>query len=269
MIMESLQEMISRGRFIFSRAPRRFEVFKLINGKLNTKEIAKKVGRSHSSVLQDMEKLRDFGLISEKRDKEGKIVKKEKCIVYEKAPLVKHINYSYFQDIANTVALSKRNGVSKKGKTPAPRKIHMPTENEILDICRHGEDQLYEFKSPGTATHKIAKEVAAFVHTKNGGIIFYGIDDDGGIIGSDLRFQEFDQKIQNSIRNTISPQPKIKIKRRVVMGSGILLIAIPPWDRKTIFQYTKDERYYVRKGTNIFALKPEEIKKLSKGEFLT
>jgi len=266
--MESLQEMISRGRYLFSRAPKRFEVFKLINGRLSTKEIARKVGRSHSSVLQDMEKFRDFGLISEKRDRKGRIVKKKRCTVFEKTPLVKHINHSCFQEVADTVALSKKNDVRKKRKTPTPGRIHIPTENEILDICGHGEDQLYEFKSSGTAAHKIAKEVAAFVHTKNGGIIFYGVDDDGGIIGSDLGFQEFDQRIQNSIRNTISPQPGIKIKRKVVMGSGILLIAIPPWNRKTIYQYTRDERYYIRKGTNIFALKPEEIKRLFKGEYL-
>jgi DNA-binding transcriptional ArsR family regulator len=268
MIMENLQEVISRGRFILGRAPKRFEVFKLINGKLSTKEIARKVGRSHSSVLQDMEKLRDFGLISEKTDREGKVIKKGGCIVFEKTPLVKHISHSYFQDVANMVPLSRKNDVSRRGRTLVPRKIHIPTENEILDICRYGEDQLHEFKSPGTAAHKITKEVAAFLHTKNGGVIFYGVDDDGSIIGSDLRLQEFDQRIQNSIRNTISPQLEIGIRRKVVMGSTILLVAIPPWDRKTIYQYTKDQRYYIRKGTNIFALKPEEITKLSKGEVL-
>ena len=39
-----LQELISRGRFVFSGAPKRLEVFRLINGKRNTKEIAIKIG---------------------------------------------------------------------------------------------------------------------------------------------------------------------------------------------------------------------------------
>ena len=83
-----------------------------------------------------------------------------------------------------------------------------------------------------------------------------------------LPVTEFDQRIQNSIRNTITPPPNIEVKDRNVMGSKIILIIIPPWDRKTIYQYTLDNRYYIniRKGTNVFALKPEEIKKLSKGE---
>ena len=52
-----LQELISRGRFLFSGAIKRFEIFKLINGKKSAKEIAIKVDRSFSSVLQDIEKM--------------------------------------------------------------------------------------------------------------------------------------------------------------------------------------------------------------------
>lgn len=264
----SLQEIISRSRFIFSGAPKRLEVFKLINGKLSAKEIARKVGRSHSSVLNDIKKLRDFGLIKEKKDRAENILKKEGSLIFEKTPLVKHIPHSYFEDVADTVILSKKESISKKVKFSVLGKIHIPSENEILDICKHGEDQLYEFKSPGTDTHKMTKEMAAFLHTKNGGIIFYGVEDDGSIIGSDLNRQQFDQKIQNSIRNTIAPQPNIEIKEKNVMGSTVLLVVIPSWDRKTIYQYTKDGRYYIRKGTNVFALKPEEIKKLSKGKYV-
>ena len=58
-----LQELISRGRFIFSNAPKRLEVFKLINGKRSTKEIAIKLGRSLPSTLNDIRKLKDMGLV--------------------------------------------------------------------------------------------------------------------------------------------------------------------------------------------------------------
>lgn len=266
--MESLQELISRARHIFSGAPKRYDVFKLINGKLSAKEIARKVGRSHSSVLQDIQKMKDFGLILEKKDKAGNIVKKEGSKIFEKAPLTKHISYSYFKDVAHPVVLSKKYGVSKKIKVSTASKIHIPTENEILDICKSGETQLYEFKSPGTDTDKITKEISAFLHTKKGGIIFYGVDDDGTIITSDLTRQQFDQRLQNSIRNTISPQPNIDLKEKKVIGSTILLVIIQPWDRRTIYQYTKDSRYYIRRGTNVFALKSDEIKKISKGEYV-
>ncbi|MBO3758058.1 MAG: putative DNA binding domain-containing protein [Candidatus Brockarchaeota archaeon] len=265
--MTDLQELISRARFIFSGAPERLEVFKLIDGKRSTKDIARKMGRSLSSVLHDVKTLKDMELIEEKKDLNGNIIRKERAVVYEKAKLIKHVPLSYFQEVAETGKLVKKIP-TQKAKGRRPTVIHVPSEREILDICKQGEDQIYEFKAPGTEMAKITKECAAFLHTKNGGIIFYGVQDDGSILGSDLTRQEFDQRIQNSARNTISPPPNIEVKERNVMGSKIILIIIPPWDRKTIYQYTLDNRYYIRKGTNVFALKPEEIKKLSKGEVI-
>lgn len=265
--MADLQELISRGRFIFSGAAKRFEVFKLINGKESTKEISRKTNRSLSAVLHDIKKLKDMELVKEKEDKNRKVIKREEAAVYEKTALIRHVSLSYFEDIAETSRLMNRDPI-KKSKSPKQTSIHLPSEKEIFDICKHGEDQLYEFKAPGTEPSKITREIAAFLHTKSGGIIFYGIDDDGTIIGSDLTRQDFDQRIQNSTRNTISPQMNIDIKERNIMGAKVIVIAIPPWDRKTIYQYTKDQRYYIRRGTNVFALQPEEIRKLSRGEYI-
>lgn len=264
--LTDLQELISRGRFIFSRAPKRLEVFKLINGERSTKEIARKMNRPISSVLHDIEKLEDMELVRKKEDSKGNPIVKNNASVYEKNPLIKHVSISYFEDVARSARYLLVKKVSKiQRRGPKPSIIHVPSDKEILDICKNGEDQMYEFKSPGTDTNNITREIAGFLHTRNGGIILYGVDDDGTIVGSDVRRQDLDQRIQNSIRNTISPPPVVYIKDRNVMGSKIIMIIIPPWDRKTIYQY-KDGRYYIRRGTNIFALKPEEISKLSKGE---
>lgn len=262
-----LQELITRGRFIFSGAPKRFEVFKLVNGIRSTKEIAIKIGRSLSSVLHDIEKLKDMELIIEKRDENDNILKNERAIIYEKVPLIKHVSLSYFNDVVDTSIFIKKTR-STKARVSTTTSIHIPNQKELLDIFKYGEDQLYEFKTPGTEMSKISKEISAFAHTKKGGIIFYGIEDDGSILGSDISRQEFDQRIQNSIRNTISPQLNIRVEGIKVMGSKIILNIIHPWDRKTLYQYTKTEKYYIRKGTNIFALKPDEIKKLSNGEYI-
>lgn len=264
--MTDLQELISRGRFIFLNAPKRVEVFEFINGKRSTKEIARKTGRSLSSVIQDIEKLRDVELVKEKKNGD-KIVKKDGATVYEKVPLIKHVPTSYFESVSKTGILAKEKP-SKKGAGLRQFSKHIPNENEILDICKNHEDQIYEFKAPGIEIEKITREIAAFLHTKNGGILFYGIDDYGDIIASDLKRHELDDRIQNSIRNTISPQPNIEVKEKNVMGSTILLVMVPPWDRKTIYQYTKDSRYYIRRGSNVFALKPDELLKLSKGKYV-
>jgi hypothetical protein len=252
---------------IFSGASRRLEVFELVNGNQSTKEIARKVGRGKTSVDRDIRKIRDMELIQEKKDLKGNVLRKDGYTVYEKTPLVRHVSTSYFGEVADTSKLVRqtREGRSKISKLAS---IHVPSENEILDICKQGEDQLYEFKAPGVGADKLTKEIAGFLHTKGGGIILYGVDDTGAIIGADMRRQDLDQKVQNSVRNTVSPSPSIEIKEQKVMGSAVLLVVVPPWDRKTIYQNTMDGRYYIRRGTNIFALKPEEIRKLHQGDYV-
>ncbi len=265
--MVDLQELIARGRMIFDGASRRLEVFELVDGTRSSEEIARKTGRGHTAVDKDLRKIKDMELIQERKDAKGKVTKNEGHTVYEKAPLIRHVPLSYFGDIANTRKLVKE---TPKGHVKISKRasIHVPLENEILDLCRQGEDQLYEFKAPGISADKLTKEIAGFLHTKGGGIIFYGIDDGGAIIGADMRRQDLDQKIQNSVRNTVSPPPSVEIKERKVMGAAVLLIVVPPWDRKTIYQNTMDGRYYIRRGTNIFALRPEEIRKLHQGDYV-
>lgn len=259
-----IQELITRGRLIFSGAPKRLDVFRLINGRRSSKEIARKTGRVLSSTLNDIQKIRDMGLIQVKIDSEGQPIKKDGGILYEKLPVLRHLPLSYFQGINKIKKPSQSVGKNMHRNYLNP--IAIPSENQILDICKHGETQLYEFKDSRVKIEKITKEIAAFLHTKYGGILFYGVEDDGSIIGSPCTRQSFDQSLQNSIRNTITPQPTIKIIEKKVLGHIILLIVIHPWNRKTLYQYTKDNRYYIRRGTNVFVITPDEFSKLAKGE---
>lgn len=259
-----IQELVARGRIIFSGAPARLEVFKLVNGKRSGKEIARKLGRPNTAVLHDLQKMKDLELIFPKMDKNGKLTKKDNSTVYEKAPLIRHISISYFIDdtrIAKQVVKAK--AISGKTKAIKLPNLQMPSENEILYICRHGEDQIYEFKTAGTEVQKLTKECAAFANTKLGGIIFYGVEDDGTIAGTDKRKQELDQPLQNSIRNAISPSLIIDIAEKKVIGYKIIIIRIPAWNRKDVYQY--EGRVLIRIGTNAFIAKPEQTKKLHKG----
>jgi predicted HTH transcriptional regulator len=259
-----IQELVARGRILFSGASARLEVFKLVNGKRSAKEIARKLGRSLTAILNDLLKMKDLELIFQKMDKNGKPIRKGDSIVYEKAPLIRHIPVSFFEDSTRiakqTVKAKALGGKAKSMKLPS---LQMPSETEILDICRHGEDQIYEFKAAGTDIQKLTKECAAFANTKLGGIIFYGVEDDGTIAGTDKRKQELDQPLQNSIRNAILPSLVIDIVEKDVLGHKIILIRVPAWNRKDVYQY--EGRVYIRLGTNAFIAKPEQTKKLHKG----
>jgi len=261
-----LQELISRARFIFSNAPQRLEVFKQVNGKKSAKEISKNVRRSVHSTLNDLKRLADIGLIVVKKDQNNKIVKKENSIVYEKIPLARQIPLTYYQNDRKPKKKISKEVKTKKSVNTNMRTVHVPKENEILDICRDGETQVYEFKTHGVEVNKITKEIAAFSNTKMGGILFYGVEDDGTIVGTDKSKQKLDQPIQNSIKNTMSPPVIVNIVSRRVLGQEIILICVPPWNRKDVYHY--HGKVYVRKGTNCMGVTSGESKKLHNGEHI-
>jgi predicted component of type VI protein secretion system len=263
-----IQELITRGRFVFSKAEERLRVFGLVNGRRNTADIAKETRRHANNVHRDLQILLNSGLIQPKIGKAGEPLKIDGLPVYEKVPLARTIPIAYFRGpskpLSRTPRTAKTNSSKSKAKRPAP--LAIPTETELLDICRSGEDQLYEFKGQGTDTKKIAREIAAMLNTRQGGVVFYGIGDDGTIQGSDLSRQKLDQALQNSVKNTISPAATIKLHSVRTLGHEIVAITVPPWNRKDVYHY--DERVLLRKGTNVFAAKPEESKKLHRGEFV-
>lgn len=265
----NLQELVTRGRLIFSKGSERLKVFELINGKRNTEKIAQLTKRHVNNIRRDLQLLLDGGLIQPKIGKGGNTLKIEGFPVYEKVPLARTLSLTYFRGPIKHQSLpSTRQSttvVAKKGKEK-PKPLPLPTEKEILDICRQGEDQIYEFKGQGTDVGKISREIAAMLNTRQGGMILYGIDDSGTIQGTDISRQKLDQPLQNSIRNTISPAATIKLHSVQAMGYQIHVVVVPPWNKRDIYHY--EGRVLIRKGTNVFTAKPEESKRLHKGDYI-
>jgi predicted HTH transcriptional regulator len=258
-----LQELISRGRFIFSGAPERLKLFALVDGRRTAKELAKRLkGRHVNNIHRDLRSLRDIGLIQE-RSKDGVAMKKDGFALYEKTPLARAVPVSYFSG-PRRVDKPKLARDPTKDKRKRPKPLPLPSEIEILDMCKKGEDQTLEFKSAGTDVRKITKEIAAMLNTREGGMVFYGVDDDGTIQGSDVSRQEFDQPLQNSVKNSIAPAATISLKAVSVLGSELLVVIVRPWNRRDVYQF--DDKVLIRKGTNTFAAKPEELRKLHKGQ---
>lgn len=264
-----LQELISRGRFIISNAPERLRVFTLVNGKRNTRQIAKETKRHINNVRRDLQLLCNAGLIAPKTGKDQVAMTLDGLPAYEKVPLARTVPLTYFRGPSKNFSISPTppsigSGGGARAKKPVA--LAAPSENEVLDICKHGEDQIYEFKGQGVDVKKLTREVAAMLNTRQGGLIFYGIDDDGTIQGTDITRQKLDQPLQNSIKDGISPAATVKLHSVAVIGHEVLVIVVPPWNRRDVYQC--DGRVLLRKGTNVFAAKPEESKKLHKGEYV-
>src|SRR5690349_23334858 len=82
-----LQELITRGRFIFSKASERLGLFELVNGRRNTPELAKITRRHVNNIRRDLQLLSDGGLIQAKDGKDGSPLKVGGFPIYEKVPL--------------------------------------------------------------------------------------------------------------------------------------------------------------------------------------
>jgi predicted HTH transcriptional regulator len=259
-----LQELIRRGRFIFADAPERLKLFSLVDGRRTADEIARRTKRRVNNVHRDLRSLSDLGLIEE-RTKEGQVQKKDGFTLYEKTPLARAIPISYFTGVTK-IERPKKSTVLERSKKKRPQSLPVPSETDILDMCKKEEDQTVEFKAAGTDVRKVTKEIAAMLNTRQGGVILYGVDDDGTIQGSDVTRQKFDQPLQNSVKNSVAPAAVVTLKSVTVLGSEVLVVIVPPWNRKDVYQF--DEKVYIRKGTNVFGVKPEELKKLHKGDYV-
>ena len=145
--------------------------------------------------------------------------------------------------------------------------LALPSPESLMEICGMGEDQINEFKTARTQPNKMSKEIAAMLHTRRGGRILYGVEDNGEIRGADISRQELDQRVQNSIRNTINPPPiGIRIEEVRVESGSVLVVTILPWDREHVYQF--DGRIYIRRGTNCFSTTPEELRALHEGRWI-
>lgn len=266
-----LQELITRGRYLFSSAPARLEVFKQVNGKRTAKEMAAKLGRHVNNVRSDLKRIEDTGLIKVRIDQDSKPIKRNGFPLYEKDPLARTISLKYFQAVGLRPQTAPLPGVSKtkiknRRRTSKQQPLPLPSEQEILDICKSGEDQIHEFKGQGAEIRNITKEISGMLNTRQGGMILYGVGDDGTIQGSDLSRQKFDQSLYNSLHSNIEPAATVKLHERKVLHNAILVIIVPPWNKKQVYFY--NNRAYIRKGTSVLPAKPDENMKLHHGEYV-
>jgi len=261
-----LQELITRGRHIFAGAPRRLELFDLVNGRRNTADLAQMTKRHANSIRRDLTLMADAGLILPVTH-EGEPVKKDGFPVFEKLPLARTLPLRHFQPVSprpSSPRAAQVRTTARAGLRQTRVPLSIPSEEQLLSIARSGEDQIYEFKAQGADVRKITREICAMLNTEQGGIVFYGVDDDGSIEGTDISRQDMDQRLQNSVKTSISPAATIRIATIRVLGSDVIAVVVPPWNRRSVYQF--DEKILIRKGTNVFGAKPEEVKQLHEGK---
>lgn len=125
---------------------------------------------------------------------------------------------------------------------------------QLAAILARGENQEVEFKESFHSQQDVSKTLCAFANTQ-GGVLFFGIDDKGGVKGIKESADSIQQKISNA-NQAIHPAPSISIELVHTDHHTVVL---------AIIQRAPDQSYhtfqgaiYVRVGSTTKRLEGEE-----------
>lgn len=150
-------------------------------------------------------------------------------------------------------------------RRPGPKGSIDPHDCDSLrKMISRGESQTVEFKSADAEPRDIVRAIAAFLNNRHGGWIVYGVTDEGMIAGAPESRDEFEQKVQNSMRDRIEPTPqRLEIREIKCEDKKVFVIAVPPW-RGEPSHFRDDVKYriLVRAGTVVRDATPSEVRRL-------
>jgi len=130
----------------------------------------------------------------------------------------------------------------------------------IGEIVRKGESQSVEFKSAFPSNHIVASNLAAFANT-DGGIVLFGVDDNGEIIGlSDYRAKYAIDRLKR-ISESLFPYP-IQIGETRIESKRIVYAMVDKAPASHIPIMTSRGEIYERKSTSV-VIAPNTGKEIS------
>ncbi len=118
---------------------------------------------------------------------------------------------------------------------------------QIKDIISRGENQEIEFKESFHSTQTTSKIICGLANAL-GGILFFGVDDKGNIIGVNENLDKLQQKIANS-NHVVSPIPLMSVEIHKINQKNIIAIVIQRAPDGTY--YTFHGAIYVKIGSTI------------------
>lgn len=126
-----------------------------------------------------------------------------------------------------------------------------------------GEGQTLEFKQEiPEQTTNLAKDIAA-IASSGGGIILLGVNDEGDVVGLDIKSTKDHDRLDLRVSGIIdSVSPKVKLSKTLATDEGAYILVMD-------INYNQDEpvfyvnhRPYVRDGRRSRPAEPHEVKEL-------
>ena len=157
------------------------------------------------------------------------------------------------------------------------------TKEELLNIVRKGENKRVEFKQAIGRPERIAEEIVAFANLE-GGLILFGVDDSGTVIGFDtpsatqpkglipsnaMRGLSGDEEfLINVARNNCEPSLLVEVDEIDVDGKSVLILSIPIGQDKP-YRVKHNSKYFIRVGsTKREATREEQFRLFQASDFL-
>ena len=172
------------------------------------------------------------------------------------------------------VLLARMEGKLALSKTSQQQTSETSNSIDIADIIKQGESQQVEFKSTlrwNIRANKMGKEieiawmktVVAFLNS-DGGTLLVGVDDDGGIVGTELDKFKNDDKyllhVNNSIKDCIGVQYANYVSFDLIPHEDqkVLYVNCKPAEEPVFLKNGNDEEFYVRFGPSSKKLTTKE-----------
>jgi predicted HTH transcriptional regulator len=137
--------------------------------------------------------------------------------------------------------------------------------HDVNLLIEEGESFTLEFKRRISSPEKIARTIISFANTK-GGIILFGVDDDGSVVGVESEKSEL-ELIEIAGRDFIDPQIHPEIDIVPFSGRDVIVCHVPESSSKPHYflgqhdQSNGDEtRVYIRVNDNTMMASREVVK---------
>ncbi len=104
------------------------------------------------------------------------------------------------------------------------------TEQEAIRLISEGESSKVEFKRKFTTFEKIARELIAFANSK-GGLIFFGVDDNGEIVGVKSE-KETEALLIETAKNYCEPEIDLNVYVLEIDGKDVVIGEVMESNRK-------------------------------------
>lgn len=159
--------------------------------------------------------------------------------------------------------------VNLRGGSSSDGAVSLPAPDictQIKGLIERGESDTREFKQEISRekSSTFLKTVAGFANGSGGVILFGVVDETGEVKGIRGDLQQQKDRITNMIRDTVVPQPEVKIAHCTLNGKRIIAAFVTEGDSPPYGLDAAKPRFYVRRGATTFPANQSEIRALAK-----